>query len=69
MTIRAKLIGFVLIVIGVLPFLLKLGVVSDFFDSYSFLTFIMPGEIGYQVLIIVLGVFLIWTVKSKFEMH
>ena len=65
MTIRAKLIGFGLIVIGVLPFLLKIGVVSDFFDSYSFLTFIMPGEIGYQVLIIVLGIFLIWTVKPE----
>ena len=65
MTIRAKLIGFGLIVIGVLPFLLKIGVVSDFFDNYSFLTFIMPGEIGYQVLIIVLGIFLIWTVKPE----
>ena len=67
--IKSKITGFLLIVIGALPFLLKIDAVSEFFGNYGFLGFVMPGEIGYQILIILLGVWLIWTVKPKMELR
>ena len=66
MLIKAKLAGIVLILVGALPFLLKIGKISTIFDKYSFLSFILPGGIGYQILIIAIGIWLFWKLKPVF---
>lgn len=63
--VKEKLIGFVLIAVGALPFLLKIDVIGSLFESYQFLNWFIPGEIWYQVLIIVLGVLLLWIKGPK----
>ncbi len=69
MRIKEKFIGMALIIIGALPFLLKTKSISDFFTQNKILSFIIPGELVYQIIIIVLGVLLIWTLKSKFKKY
>lgn len=69
MRIKEKFIGIALIIIGALPFLLKTKSISDFFAQNKILSFIIPGELVYQIIIIVLGVLLIWTLKSKFKKY
>jgi heme/copper-type cytochrome/quinol oxidase subunit 4 len=60
MAMKEKLIGLILIIIGILPFLLKIKSVSDSLAKYTFLSYLAPGEIIYQLIIIALGVWLIW---------
>jgi hypothetical protein len=67
MAIKSKLIGLLLIILGVLPFLLKITAINNFFESYKFLSYLTPGEVVYQVAIIILGAILIWRVKPRFE--
>lgn len=66
-TMKNKLIGLILIIIGVLPFLLKIQSVSDSLAKYTFLSYLVPGEIIYQIIIIALGAWLIWTVKHRVQ--
>lgn len=67
MGFKEKLIGFLLIVLGAWPFALKVPSVSEFFSSYPFLEMLTPGEIVYQIIIILLGILLIWTIKPRLE--
>jgi len=67
MAFKEKVIGLVLIILGVFPFLLKIKSIGDSFAKYSFLSYIMPGEIVYQIIIIVLGVLLIWRRRARVE--
>ncbi len=67
MRIKEKFIGMILIIIGALPFLLKIQTISKLFEKNTFLSLIAPGEIIYQILIIILGILLIWTIKPKIE--
>jgi hypothetical protein len=66
MGFKEKIIGLVLIGLGVIPFLFKISSVSKFFTEKKLL-FLMPGEIIYQVIIIALGVALIWKLKARVE--
>jgi len=65
MEIKTKFIGLILIILGAWPFLLKIKKVSTFFSAYKFLEVLTPGEIVYQILIILLGIFLVWRVRVK----
>ena len=67
MAFKEKVIGLVLIILGVWPFVLKIDAIDKFFASYAFLKWLTPGEILYQIIIILLGVLLIWRIKSKVE--
>jgi hypothetical protein len=67
MKIKEKIIGIILIILGALPFLLKIDKISSTFTKYKFLTYLVPGEIIYQLAIIILGVSLIWTLRSQLE--
>ena len=67
MAIKNKLIGLVLISIGIFPLLLKIKAIADYFANYKFLLYLVPGEIAYQIIIILLGVFLIWKVKPRVQ--
>ncbi|MFA7707748.1 MAG: hypothetical protein WCX73_02255 [Candidatus Pacearchaeota archaeon] len=65
MEIKNKFVGLILIIIGVLPFLLKISSISTALAKYTFLSYIMPGEVVYQIIIIALGAWLIWTIKPR----
>jgi len=66
MPLKEKLLGMILIIIGALPFLLKIDKIADFFTN-KFLSYLIPGELVYQIVIIVIGIVLIWTIKPRFE--
>ncbi len=65
MRLKEKLVGIIIIALGVWPFLLKIEQVGSFFASYKFLEMLTPGELVYQVALIVLGVLLIWSVGVR----
>jgi len=67
MAIKNKFIGLILIIIGVLPFLLKIENIATAFAKYKFLELLIPGEIIYQIIIISLGILLIYTVRPRIE--
>jgi len=69
MAIKQKFIGILLIIMGILPFLLTIKPISDSLSNYTFLTYLNPGEILYQAILIILGILLIWTVKPKIVTH
>ena len=58
MQIKEKIIGVILI---------KIDKISTAFTSSKFLSYLMPGEIVYQIILIILGILLIWTMRSRFE--
>lgn len=60
-----KIVGSILIILGALPLLLKIGSVAEWFSSYTFLNWIVPGEILYQLVLIVLGILLVVRIKPK----
>ena len=64
MTAKEKFIGIILIIIGALPFLLKIPQVNEVLITY---TWILPGEIIYQVAIIILGALLLIRRKPKYQ--
>ena len=65
MNLKDKLIGLIIIILGVWPFLLKIDKVATFFASYKFLEMLTPGEIVYQIAIVILGALLIWNIGVK----
>ena len=67
MPIKEKMLGMILIIIGALPFLLKIEPIVNFFSKYKFLSYLVPGEIIYQVILILIGALLIWRIKPRFE--
>jgi len=67
MAMKEKLIGLILIIIGILPFLLKIQSIATSVEKYKLMSYLVPGEIVYQIIIIILGVLLIWTVKPRVE--
>jgi len=67
MPIKEKLLGLILIIIGALPFLLKIDRIAAFFAKYKFLSYIVPGEIIYQIILIVIGILLIWRIRPRIE--
>ncbi|MFA5174234.1 MAG: hypothetical protein WC438_03560 [Candidatus Pacearchaeota archaeon] len=64
---KEKIIGLIIIILGAWPFLLKISSVNTFFSTYKFLSVLTPGEIIYQIVIIVLGILLIWKPKPKYQ--
>ena len=67
MPLKEKTIGLIIIILGVLPFLLKIQSIANVFTKYKILSIFSPGEAGYQILIILFGALLIWTIKPKVE--
>jgi len=63
--LKYKLLGLILVILGVWPFLLKISSVAAFFSQYKILSYIVPGEIVYQLILIVLGVLLLWRKKAR----
>ena len=68
MALKERLIGVILIIIGALPFLLKFEPIGDFFTG-SVLEILVPGELIYQLVIVILGALLIWKMTRRLESH
>jgi len=67
MRFKEKLIGIILIVLGALPFLLKIEKIANFFAKYKVLSYLVPGEWVYQIILIIVGILLIWKVRHRIE--
>lgn len=67
MPIKEKLIGIILIIVGAFPLLLKIDIISTAFLKYAFLSYLIPGNIIYQIIIIILGALLIFRPMAKLE--
>ncbi len=67
MVFRNKVIGVILILLGALPLLLKIKSIGDAFASSGFLSWIVPGEIIYQIVIVVLGLLLLIRFRTSIE--
>jgi len=63
MALKTKFIGLIIIIVGALPFLIKIEAIGNFITNYGFLEAIVPGSIIYQVIIVLLGLALIWEFK------
>ena len=61
--LKYKLIGFALIIIGAMPFLTKIKAIADI----KALSYLVPGSTIYQIILIVLGVLLIWTMQPRIQ--
>ena len=68
MAIKEKLIGIILIVVGALPFLLQFESVNQSLPA-DILSYLAPGEIVYQIVIIALGIWLILKVRHRIEVR
>ncbi len=62
MTAKEKLFGFLIIILGAYPFLLKISKINAALGKY---TWLLPGQYVYQILLILLGIFLILERKNK----
>ena len=65
MAMKTKLIGLLIILLGAWPFLLKIEAIGVLFESYKFLDVLTPGEVVYQIVVIVLGALLLWTFRPR----
>jgi len=65
MPIKHKFIGFIIVIVGILPFLTKIPQIGTAIDKYKFLAAIVPGSIIYQAIIVILGLSLIWKFKPQ----
>jgi len=61
MSFKSKLIGIILIILGALPWLLKIETVNDTIGAYAAL----PGTSMYQTVIIILGLLLLVQFKHR----
>jgi len=64
---KEKIIGLILIILGALPLILKIEKINTPLSKINFLSYIIPGEMIYQVIIIILGILLIWKLKTRTE--
>ena len=67
MGIKEKTIGILLILLGAWPFLLKIEKIGTFFAQYKFLEILTPGEIVFQIVLVLLGILLIFRRKKVIE--
>jgi len=61
MGFKEKLIGLILVFLGVLPWLLKIESINESIGKYA----TSPGTGMYQTIIIILGLFLLVKIKPK----
>jgi hypothetical protein len=62
MTAKEKIIGILIVLLGALPYLLKIKSIGSAMAKY---TFILPGQLTYQIILVVLGAFLIIEMRNR----
>lgn len=61
MSLKEKIIGVLLIIVGVVPLLLKIPSLKD----NQYLNYLIPGDIIYQAILIILGIILLYSIQVK----
>ena len=69
MALKEKFIGIVIIILGAIPFLFNLEMFSNLLSDYPTVSYLNPGEVIYQAIIIVLGIWLIFDSKQRVHMR
>ncbi len=64
MTFKEKIVGVILIILGALPFLLKIESIGKAFEGA---TWILPGGLVYQIVIVVLGITLLFRKRTAYS--
>ena len=67
MGLKEKVIGILLIVVGAWPFLLMIEAVNEIIADWGLVNALTPGEIAYQVIVILLGVLLLISLKPRMQ--
>ena len=62
---KEKLVGIILIIVGVFPLLMNITSVSDSLKQYTFISYLNAGGPIYQIIIIILGGLLLYTPKPR----
>lgn len=65
MAAKEKIIGLLIVLVGAFPLLLKMKSIQDSLSQYPVLQYLNAGEPVYQIIIIILGVFLLLSFKPK----
>ncbi len=65
MSAKSGLIGIIVIIVGAFPLLLNIASIKASLAAYPFLTYVQAGQPAYQIILILLGVFLLWNPKPK----
>ncbi len=66
MSFKEKLLGIILIIIGILPFLSKIESMKTYFSS-GILSYLNPGNIVYQIILIIIGILLVISFRRKYK--
>ncbi|MEM0465559.1 MAG: hypothetical protein QXW97_02550 [Candidatus Pacearchaeota archaeon] len=66
-TPKEKIVGILLIIIGIFPLLMMIESFKDSISKYNFLDYFIPGNpaFAYQLIIIILGLLLIFSSKPR----
>ena len=67
MAIKEKLLGIILIIVGAIPFFSKIKSLETYFSS-GILSYLIPGNIIYQIVLIAIGILLVWSMKPRQRM-
>jgi hypothetical protein len=68
MSLKEKMLGFILILVGVIPLLSKIESMNAYFST-GFFSYLNPGSAIYQIILILIGILLIWSMKPKQRMQ
>lgn len=63
-----KVVGVILIVLGAIPFLLKIKTVAAGAAKLTWVSWFSPGNYVYQILIILIGLFIIIERKVEYNL-
>ena len=62
-----KVIGTIILILGALPFLLKIKIIEEYTSKVNWLNWFLPGNYVYQILIILIGLFIL--LERRVEYH
>lgn len=60
MRVKYKFIGILIILMGIFPLIMNVKPIADSFLKYPLLSYLTPGGVVYQFVIILLGILLVW---------
>ena len=62
---KEKLVGIILLIVGIFPLLMNITSISDSLKQYTFISYLNAGGYIYQIVLIILGVLLLYTPRPK----
>ena len=62
---KEKLVGIILLIVGIFPLLMNITSISDSLKQYTFISYLNAGGYIYQIVLIILGVLLLYTPRPN----